>query len=72
MIARLLRVKRPRPWVLVPVAAAALVIAGFAFDAWFMPRRGPVFDHPTVWQVMIASRWAVGAIRLTGLIAASI
>jgi len=69
MIARLVRVKRPRPWVFALVAASALAIAGFAFDAWFMPRRAPVFDHPSVWQVMIASRWVVGAIRLTGLIA---
>ncbi len=63
------QLKKPLyPWLGGTLAA---VLAALAFDAWFMPPRAPIFVRPSIWAVLIDSRWVIGGVRLVGAIGAA-
>ena len=51
--------------------ALTAVLAALVFDTWFMPPRAPIFVRPSIWAVLIDSRWVIGGIRLVGAIGAA-
>lgn len=49
------------------VTGGVLFLLGLGFDHFVMPKRAPVYFHPSALDTLIDSRLAIGLIRLVGI-----